>query len=187
MNEQNESERPFPSSSRPNAKSFRDDREKQKSRPARERGEERSRERHVTPLPDGRVVKGPRPAQRRNAQFWTDISQETGDLIQPVSSHKGAEQDDDAEELLAALPDDNEITDADMTALVGEDGDDESVFEHANGEATPLDEEQSATSRETPRRRTRAASAVVRSKKEKSVRGSGPTKPSQRGFKWPTP
>jgi hypothetical protein len=41
-------------------------------------------ERHVTPLPDGRVLKGPRPAQKKNAQFWTDISQETEELVNQV-------------------------------------------------------------------------------------------------------
>jgi hypothetical protein len=41
-------------------------------------------ERHVTPLPDGRVLKGPRPAQKKNAQFWTDISQDTEKLVNQV-------------------------------------------------------------------------------------------------------
>jgi hypothetical protein len=53
-------------------------------------------ERHVTHLPDGRVLKGPRPVQRRNARFWTDITDETQTLLQPVetkrvSSHKQAQ------------------------------------------------------------------------------------------------
>lgn len=42
-------------------------------------------ERHVTQLPDGRVLKGPRPAQRKNAQFWTDISQNTEQLVKQVN------------------------------------------------------------------------------------------------------
>jgi hypothetical protein len=41
---------------------------------------------HVTPLPDGRVLKGPRPAQRKNAQFWTDISQDTEKLVNQVQA-----------------------------------------------------------------------------------------------------
>jgi hypothetical protein len=41
-------------------------------------------ERHVTPLPDGRVLKGSRPAQRKNAQFWTEISQDTEELVNQV-------------------------------------------------------------------------------------------------------
>ncbi len=43
-------------------------------------------ERHVTPLPDGRVLKGPRPVQRKNAQFWTDISQDTEKLVNQVQT-----------------------------------------------------------------------------------------------------
>ncbi|HCI79933.1 MAG TPA: hypothetical protein DHW02_09590 [Ktedonobacter sp.] len=43
-----------------------------------------------------------------------------------------------------------------------------------------------AATREAIRRRTRAASAVVREKKENRNKSTGP-KPSQRGYKWPTP
>jgi hypothetical protein len=48
-------------------------------------------ERHVTRLPDGRVLKGPRPAQRKNAQFWTEVAEDTEDLldnIHPSSTEK---------------------------------------------------------------------------------------------------
>ncbi len=47
-------------------------------------GNNQERERFVTPLPDGRVLKGPRPVQRRNAQFWTDINSDTDALIDQV-------------------------------------------------------------------------------------------------------
>jgi len=43
-----------------------------------------TRERHVTRLPDGRVLKGPRPAQRKNAQFWTEIANDTEELMQQI-------------------------------------------------------------------------------------------------------
>jgi hypothetical protein len=43
-----------------------------------------ARERHVTRLPDGRVLKGPRPAQRKNAQFWTEIASDTEELMQQI-------------------------------------------------------------------------------------------------------
>ncbi len=50
----------------------------------------------MTRLPDGRVLKGPRPVQRRNARFWTDITDETQTLLQPaetkqVNTHKQAQ------------------------------------------------------------------------------------------------
>ena len=38
-------------------------------------------ERHVTPLPNGRMLKGPRPAQRKNAQFWSKIAEDTEALV----------------------------------------------------------------------------------------------------------
>jgi hypothetical protein len=41
-------------------------------------------ERHVTRLPDGRVLKGPRPVQRKNAQFWTEIADDTEELMQQI-------------------------------------------------------------------------------------------------------
>jgi hypothetical protein len=41
-------------------------------------------ERHVTRLPDGRVLKGPRQVQRKNEEFWTDVAQETDSLISEV-------------------------------------------------------------------------------------------------------
>ncbi len=44
-------------------------------------GHEEAPQRHVTRLPDGRVLKGSRPAQRKNAQFWTEINQETDEIV----------------------------------------------------------------------------------------------------------
>jgi len=40
----------------------------------------------VTHLPDGRVLKGSRPAQRRQAHFWTDVADETQTLIKPLET-----------------------------------------------------------------------------------------------------
>jgi hypothetical protein len=49
-------------------------------------------ERHVTRLPDGRVLKGPRPAQRKNAQFWSEIAEDANALIPQVPQNEQAEQ-----------------------------------------------------------------------------------------------
>jgi hypothetical protein len=35
-------------------------------------------------MSDGRVLKGPRPVQRRNAQFWNEITEGTDGLLSPV-------------------------------------------------------------------------------------------------------
>jgi hypothetical protein len=50
----------------------------------------------VTRLPDGRVLKGPRPAQRKNAQFWTEVAEDTEDLLGNVHP-SSTEQEDKAE------------------------------------------------------------------------------------------
>ena len=54
-------------------------------------------ERHVTRLPDGRVLKGPRGVQRNKAQFWTGISGDVEALVEPidtsVSENKDAVED----------------------------------------------------------------------------------------------
>jgi hypothetical protein len=62
-------------------------------------------ERHVTPLPDGRVLKGPRPVQRKNAQFWTDISQDTEKLVDQVQTpEESVEKVTDEQAQTSALP-----------------------------------------------------------------------------------
>ncbi|GCF09195.1 hypothetical protein KDI_27590 [Dictyobacter arantiisoli] len=53
-------------------------------RSTRSAAREEKPERHVTRLEDGRVLKGSRPEQRKNAQFWTDISSNTEKLVESV-------------------------------------------------------------------------------------------------------
>lgn len=53
-------------------------------------------ERHVTRLPDGRVLKGPRRVQRKNEEFWTDVAQETDSLISEVHPATESEQVSDS-------------------------------------------------------------------------------------------
>jgi hypothetical protein len=110
-------------------------------------------ERHVTPLPDGHVLKGPRPAQRKNAQFWTDISQETEKLVDQVQT-----------------PEVEQIAD-----------------EQPQKDTLPVKQDAPAKRVVSPRAKAakRAASAARKGKTDRPV-SSGP-KPSQRGFKWPSP
>jgi hypothetical protein len=113
-------------------------------------------ERHVTPLPDGRVLKGSRPAQRKNAQFWTDISQDTEELV-------------------------NQVQPPEATAKNVAD-------EQAQTSTSPVDEHSATVTRAVSPRAKAAKHAARANRKEKIDRpaSSGP-KPSQRGFKWPTP
>jgi hypothetical protein len=50
--------------------------------PSKRMGKSPERAQHVTP--DRHVSKGSQPAQRKNAQFWTDISQDSEKLVQQV-------------------------------------------------------------------------------------------------------
>ena len=64
--------------SRPENPSFR-------NKPRREHEEESpAQERHVTRLSDGRVIKGPRPIQRQEARFWTEVNNDTETLVGQV-------------------------------------------------------------------------------------------------------
>jgi hypothetical protein len=129
-------------------------------------------ERHVTRLPDGRVLKGPRPAQRKNAQFWTDVSKDTNNLLDSVADKEPTRQTSQEEP-------ENDVVDAPVAQEVLTTID-EPTEDVADQQETSSDEASSATSR---KRRARSASAVTRSKKTTS---SSALKPSQRGFKWPT-
>jgi hypothetical protein len=123
-------------------------------------------EQHVTRLPDGRVLKGPRPVQRKNAQFWSEISNETEQLIDRVE--------------VPASPDGVEAQPVELQ----QDG---ALPQETQEEAMPQ-EIASTTEEAAPKKsRTRAASAIARSKKVavKKPRSTGP-KPSQHGYKWPT-
>ncbi len=137
-------------------------------------------ERHVTRLPDGRVLKGPRPVQRRNAQFWTGVTSDTGELVGRVQEEKPNQQtqEEPTDEVveMSSVPA-NEVTEIPST--------EESIVtnEQSNAgisEVTSADE--SVSEATPPKRRTRTASAVTRTKKPRSTG----LKPSQRGFKWPT-
>ncbi|QBD82411.1 hypothetical protein EPA93_43135 [Ktedonosporobacter rubrisoli] len=76
-------EDPYPSN-RPTSRR-RETRYNDRSYGAREQ-EQAPRELHVTRLPDGRVLKGSRPAQREQAAFWTGIEQDTEELLDTIES-----------------------------------------------------------------------------------------------------
>jgi len=121
-------------------------------------------EREVTRLPDGRVLKGPREVQQRDAEFWTGVNEETTSLM-PHTEPRVNTDEGEAEERETAS-DSSESIEA----------------------VEPVDSSPSEKKRKT---RTRAASSVVRTRKtagKKKATGAGPakSKPSQRGYKWPT-
>lgn len=119
-------------------------------------------ERHVTRLPDGRVLKGPRRVQRKDAKFWTDVAQESDALVSDV---KPVTPPDEAR---------SEVSDRPMRRVT-----------------TPRKSTKPKPAA-APKPRARKASQVARDRKSRGkvstpkARTTG-LKPSQRGFKWPKP
>ena len=137
-------------------------------------------ERHVTRLPDGRVIKGPRPTQRREAQFWTGVSEDTSTLVSQVAERttieKAPESVSDEVVAVPTLPQEAD------SAMHNENSKDMIAGAVSSDEEAPTEATDGTVAEEGPKkRRPRVASAVTRTKKPRS---SGP-KPSQRGFKWP--
>jgi hypothetical protein len=157
------------------------------------------KELHVTPLPDGRVLKGPRPVQRKNAEFWTDIAQDTDELLDGVkevatpNEHVPATQERPTTDRVVAqelIAHDNDATQAAST-------DDSVVAQALLTHDHPVVQEHTVAEEGTlptaAKPRKRAATAASRSKKASDKqKGTQPKtsghvpQPSRRGFKWPT-
>ena len=143
-------------------------------------------EKHVTRLPDGRVLKGSRSTQRKKAQFWTGVASDTGELVDRVQESDTPVQEELVNES-SEIPDEGTVELS--PAMTGEvstipSTEEPTVTNEQSHEVVSSDTPSQEGISETtpPKRRTRAASAVTRTKKPRST---GP-KPSQRGFKWPT-
>lgn len=129
-------------------------------------------EHHVTHMPDGRVLKGSRPQQRKAAAYWTDIAHNTDDLLDGIEAAPAKQVEQPTDE---------------VSATEGE----ETLASEGAETAAPEGE---VTAESKPRRR--AASAVSRSRnvgKAGTKKGKSPAvgadvpRPSKRGFKWPSP
>jgi hypothetical protein len=131
-------------------------------------------ERHVTRLPDGRVLKGSRPAQRKEAQFWTGIANETEGLIKQVETP----------ETLETL----ETLEAPVVSETSTTSPEEKATREDAVQSSPAQGKEKPKALRKPR--SHAASAIASNKKEKKKaakpRSTGP-KPSQHGYKWPSP
>jgi hypothetical protein len=133
----------------------------EKSPRARQQRNEEKPERHVTRLDDGRVLKGPRPAQRKNAQFWSEINEDTGKLVEQIK-----------------IPDEDTSKPVDQITLP--------AGEATTEVASATDGAQPATAKKQARRPTaRKSKKVAENGEEKKPRVRGP-RPSQKGYTWPT-
>jgi len=120
---------------------------------------------HVTRLPDGRVLKGSRPAQRKAARFWTEVENETQALL----SH-------------SPVPPEQEKPSAPPTAQKGP----------APRQAQPRKQAASQTRKVKMVKTARTDKPKAPTSKGKAGRKKahdGPPNtviyPSQRGYKWP--
>ncbi len=140
-----------------------------------ERDRPQAETRHVTRMPDGRVLKGPRPAQRRNAQFWSGVAQETENLLQPAATTA----DDSEPELVphfegpTAEPQDTATAHLAQDSPVEVEQDKPAATRKTRGRSSS-----SGNSRTGPATRKKKTDAAIK------PRSTGP-KPSQRGYKWP--
>ena len=108
-------------------------------------------ERNVTHMPDGRVLKGSPEEQHKKAEFWTEITQESDELVKQVKT---------------------EATSRDSSEL--------STGASARRKTNPRTRQASES------KQARKPSKASGRKSPPKARSTGP-KPSQRGFKWPTP
>jgi hypothetical protein len=121
-------------------------------------------ERHVTKLDDGRVLKGSRPAQRKNAQFWTEINEDTSKLVEQVQ-----------------IPDDEVNGLVEHAKLPA--GEPDTEIEHVD--------DGSQTDAPAPKKKqarrpvARKAKKVDKNGEVEKPRTRGP-RPSQKGYTWPT-
>lgn len=129
-------------------------------------------ERHVTRLPDGRVLKGGRREQREAAEFWTGVDQEAQELLSPEAPVETDESDEVAQP--KELP-------RQRRARV--------AAEKAEAEKKPRRTRAASSEGHSKKASTRSAKSDKAAKpaKTKSTKApsSGP-RPSQKGYQWPT-
>lgn len=161
---------PYRLHSRPGEAQFEGDYERfdtyePEERPTHEERPGHTFEKHVTRLPDGRVLKGSRPWQRKQARFWTEVDEETSSLL-PSTSQR---------------PDQPEQTAP-------------STSQKTSG-AQPARARKQPTAQAGKVKKVRTARASAPEPRQSKARagkkrgGSPPgpvTRPSQRGYKWPT-
>lgn len=115
-------------------------------------------EKHVTRLPDGRVLKGSRPQQREQARFWNEVEEETENLMPriPVAPKKRKQE-----------------TTANRPARL--------IKQPGSSKAHKIKRVKTARARDGA---SRAEKAKTGKKKADGTPGSV-IRPFQRGYKWP--
>ena len=147
----------------------------------------------MTPLPDGRVLKGPRPVQRKNAEFWTGIAQNTDELLDGVKEVPAPQAQTTDESVVEQVLPTNDSPDV-QALPVNDSVEAQEMPPSDNLEVQEQTVAEEGTQPVKAKPRNRATSAAARSKKasdkqkDTQAKTSGPKpRPSKRGFKWPTP
>jgi len=126
-------------------------------RPYQRKSYPEGHEKHVTRLPDGRVLKGSRPEQRKKAQFWGEIAQNTDELVEQVQPAPATSEQP-----------------------VEEKSNTQAAVEQQDAAKKPHASRPATATRTRSTAKSKKADTTA-----KKPRSRGP-KPSQRGFKWPT-
>lgn len=120
-------------------------------------------ERHMTRLPDGRVLKGGRKEQREAAEFWTGVDQEAQELLSPATPDEASE---------VAQP--KELPRQRRARLAAE---------KAENEKKPRRTRAASAEGRSKKASTRPAKSEKAAKTTRAP-SSGP-RPSQKGYQWP--
>lgn len=144
----------------------------QKSSPRRFRDDRPAPERHVTRLADGRVLKGSRPNQRRSAHFWTDVSNDASQIL---------DQQQDLDEAPTPIVEPVKPPVQSPPASTRPDTEEpgSKPQQHKSSIHTQANDTQ-------PKKPIRRVASAARRKKAIGTGKPAATRPSQRGFKWPT-
>lgn len=129
----------------------------------------RTQEKHVTRLPDGRVLKGSRPAQRKQARFWNGVEEEASTLMShtPTPETTAQEPEPITPDEPAAKP--AELRKPRATAKPKAVRTVKTNYDRGTGGMKSL----------------HGSKAKALKKRTQGPAGPG-TRPSQRGYKWPT-
>ncbi|MEO7019041.1 MAG: hypothetical protein ABI234_02700 [Ktedonobacteraceae bacterium] len=128
-------------------------------------------EKHVTPLADGRVIKGSRPSQRKQARFWNGVAEETSNL-------------------LANTPPTLETPEQMSEPITSEDV---QVEKPVRPRKSPTGKTKAVRTMSTTHDRGTGGMKSIHGSKVKALKRktSSPqvpgTRPSRRGYKWPAP
>lgn len=128
-------------------------------------------EKHFTYLPDGRVLKGSRPSQRKQARFWNGVEEETSTLL---SHTPAAPETSEQEEKASPAEEAQEETPA-------------KARKPRTAKPKAVRTVKTNLSRGTGGMKSLHGSKAKALKRKTSSPQASITRPSQRGYKWPTP